>query len=142
MLGLGLLLLTVLLVTIFTVLLAVTVQAAPAVPGPAPAGGGPAQARSPQARAGGQAPEVRRSPVVEGFVDGDPIVKLLPKDAIEPIDEPNMVPAAAAVEFMRDDELVLGVFDGRQARAYSTWHLDRHEVVNDRLSGAPIAATW
>jgi hypothetical protein len=53
-----------------------------------------------------------------------------------------MVPAAAAGTFMRDDEMVLGVFDGQQARAWSTWHLDRHEIVNDRLRETPIAATW
>lgn len=75
-------------------------------------------------------------------MDGDPIVKLIPKDTISPIDDPQMVRAAEAESFMRDDEMILGVFDGKQARAYSTWHLDRHEVVNDRLSETPIAATW
>jgi hypothetical protein len=43
---------------------------------------------------------------------------------------------------MRDEEMILGVYDGKQARAYSTWHLDRHEIVNDRLGETPIAATW
>ena len=39
-------------------------------------------------------------------------------------------------------EPVIGVFDGEQARAYPTWVLDGHEIVNDRLSQLPIAATW
>ena len=75
-------------------------------------------------------------------VDGDPVMKLLPRDAIESVDDPIMVPAAAADSFMRDEEMILGVYDGKQARAYSTWHLDRHEIVNDRLGETPIAATW
>jgi len=29
-----------------------------------------------------------------------------------------------------------------QAKAYSTWHLDRHEVVNDYIGETAIAATW
>ena len=28
------------------------------------------------------------------------------------------------------------------AKAYSTWHLEGHEIVNDELDGAAIAATW
>ena len=27
-------------------------------------------------------------------------------------------------------------------KAYSAWHLDEHEIVNDLLDGEPIAATW
>jgi hypothetical protein len=81
-------------------------------------------------------------PGVVAIIDGDPVVKLLPHDAIPAVDDPEMVPASEAGEFMRDDEMVLGVFDGVQARAYSTWHLDRHEIVNDRLGETPIAATW
>lgn len=79
---------------------------------------------------------------IASTVDGDPVLKLLPHDAIASVDEPKMVPAAAAGGFMRDDEMVLGVSDGQEARAYSIWHLDRHEIVNDRLGDAPIAATW
>jgi hypothetical protein len=84
----------------------------------------------------------RPKPQVEMVVDGDPVMKLLPRDAIESVDDPVMVPAAAADSFMRDEEMILGVYDGKQARAYSTWHLDRHEIVNDRLGETPIAATW
>jgi hypothetical protein len=75
-------------------------------------------------------------------IDGEPVVQLLPVDSVSSVDEPRMVPAAEAGEFMRDDEMVIGVADGNQARAYSTWHLDHHEIVNDRLGETPIAATW
>lgn len=43
---------------------------------------------------------------------------------------------------MRDDEPVLGVTDGRVAKCYSTWLLERHEIVNDWLGDVPIAAEW
>ena len=29
-----------------------------------------------------------------------------------------------------------------QARAYSAWHLDHHEIVNDRIGKTAIAVTW
>ena len=38
--------------------------------------------------------------------------------------------------------MIIGVVLDGEARAYSIWHLDRHEVVNDRLGETPIAATW
>lgn len=79
---------------------------------------------------------------IASTIEGEPVLKLLPPDAIAAVDEPKMVPAAAAAGFMRDDEMVIGVTDGQEARAYSVWHLDRHEIVNDRLGDAPIAATW
>jgi len=75
-------------------------------------------------------------------LEGDRIHVLLPKDAIPAVDEPDLVSAEEADRFLKDDEPVLGVFDGTQARAYSAWQLDRHEIVNDRLGQLPIAATW
>ena len=148
-LGLGLLLLTIVLVALFASLLSVTAHAAAATTLQDQAGDSRPQTRPssppPSAPAAPDSPPTRPSrpePTIEGYVDGDPIVKLIPKDTISPIDDPQMVSAAEAESFMRDDEMFLGVFDGRQARAYSTWHLDRHEVVNDRLSETPIAATW
>lgn len=74
-------------------------------------------------------------------IEGDPVATVLPPDAIPAIDEPDLVPAKRA-RFMQDAEPVLGVIHEGQARAYSLWHLDRHEIVNDRLGDTPIAATW
>jgi hypothetical protein len=31
---------------------------------------------------------------------------------------------------------------GGEARAYSLWQLDAHEIVNDQIAGTAIAATW
>ena len=74
-------------------------------------------------------------------IDGDPVMRGLPKDAIPAIDEPIFVRADRAT-FMKDDEYVIGVFDGTTAKAYSTWHLNGHEIVNDTLGSAAITVTW
>ena len=74
-------------------------------------------------------------------IDGDPVVEVLPKDAIPAIDQPVFVDADQA-DFMRDDELIIGVASGGEAKAYSTWLLDGHEIVNDHIGSTPIAVTW
>jgi hypothetical protein len=43
---------------------------------------------------------------------------------------------------MRDDEPVVGIIANGVAKAYSTWHLDHHEIVNDTVAGRPVAVTW
>lgn len=43
---------------------------------------------------------------------------------------------------MRDDEPVIGVVVDGVARAYSTWFLDHHEIVNDTFGDEPVAVTW
>lgn len=67
---------------------------------------------------------------------------VLPRDAILAIDNPEFVPAAAADRMMVDWELVIGMVGARGQRAYSTWQLDRYEIVNDVFEGRPIAVTW
>ncbi len=74
-------------------------------------------------------------------IRGSRVRTLLPPDAIPAIDDPRFVPAASA-GFMRDDEPVIGVVIDGQTRAYSTWHLDRHEIVNDHVGDSAIAVTW
>ncbi len=54
--------------------------------------------------------------------------------------EPEFEPAAKAG--LADRELVIGVVGEKEQRAYSTWQLDRHEIVNDMFEGRPIAVTW
>ncbi len=76
------------------------------------------------------------------FVRGDPMYTVLDFDAIPAIDNPVFVTASEADSFLRPDEMVIGVHAGGEAKAYSTWHLDRHEIVNDVLGGTAIAATW
>lgn len=75
-------------------------------------------------------------------LEGSPVSALLPPDAIPAIDTPQFVPASEASTFMKDDEPVLGVMHDGIAKAYSLWHLDRHEIVNDRLGSQGVAVTW
>ena len=79
--------------------------------------------------------------VVE-VIEGAPMITVLPPDAIPAIDRPTFVSAREGDAFMRREEKVLGITDGRTARAYSTWQLNHHEIVNDFLGEAPIAVTW
>ena len=79
------------------------------------------------------------SPVA--VIDGDAVMRGLAPDAIPSIDAPVFVEGATTRE-LRDDELVIGVTNGRTTKAYSAWHLNSHEIVNDLLDGQPIAVTW
>ncbi len=79
---------------------------------------------------------------VDAVVQGDPIVRVLRKNAIRSIDRPRMITSAEAADLLVDHEPVLGVHDGERARAYPLWYLDGHEIVNDTLGDVPIAATW
>jgi hypothetical protein len=75
-------------------------------------------------------------------IQGSPILTVLPVDAIPAIDSPRYVSVAEADRFMRPDEPVLGITDGKVAKAYSTWQLNHHEIVNDSLGDLPLAVTW
>jgi hypothetical protein len=75
-------------------------------------------------------------------VKGRPMYTVLPFDAIPAIDRPAFVDAKRGDVFMHSREMVIGVVVDGEARAYSAWHLDHHEIVNDRISGKPIAVTW
>ena len=74
-------------------------------------------------------------------IQGSPILTVLPVDAIPAIDNPRYVTVADADRFMRPDEPVLGITDGKTAKAYSTWQLNHHEIVNDTLGDLPLAIT-
>ncbi len=67
---------------------------------------------------------------------------VLPKDAIRAIDKPEFEPVEKANRVMASEELVIGLVGEREQRAYSTWQLDRYEIVNDVFEGRPIAVTW
>lgn len=85
----------------------------------------------------GQRPQPREERIGDGY-----LIQVLRPGDIPAIVAPRFVPRAEAEAFMDDNEPVLGVFDGRVAKAYSLWHLDRHEVVNDTGAFGPIAVTW
>jgi len=75
-------------------------------------------------------------------IEGSPMYIVLPRDEIPAVFEPEFLHGEEADAQMKPDEPILGVFDGVNARAYSLWQLDHHEVVDDMLGNVPIAATW
>ena len=78
----------------------------------------------------------------QGQPDENVLQVVLPRDAIPAISNPEFVPASRVGRDMADHELVIGVVGEHEQRAYSTWQLDRHEIVNDTFEGRPIAVTW
>jgi hypothetical protein len=58
-------------------------------------------------------------------------------EAVPALDDPAYV-AAAEAAWLEDDEPVVGVAVGGEARAYPLRILDWHELVNDRLGGVPL----
>ena len=67
---------------------------------------------------------------------------MLEPGEIPAIFEPEFLPAIKADKFFFPNEPLIVVTDGKTAKAYSTWHLDAHEVVNDFINGKAIAVTW
>lgn len=77
------------------------------------------------------------------MVDGSRVYSVLPVDAIPAILEPAFVTGREAARIMADEEQVIGVVGPNgTAVAYSTWHLDHHEIVNDMVDGIALAVTW
>ena len=72
----------------------------------------------------------------------DQLHAVLPRDAIPAISNPEFEPAERADRSMSDEELVIGLVSDSEQRAYSTWQLDRHEIVNDTFGGRSVAVTW
>lgn len=81
-------------------------------------------------------------PEIVGVFDGDPMHAVLPPDAIPAINDPQFVTGNQADRQMQADEPVLGLVIDGDARAYSLWQLDAHEIVNDTVGGRALAATW
>ena len=61
-----------------------------------------------------------------------------------PIEDAPCLPAGKVRDEVTADELVLGVVIGDEARAYPINMLTgpSREIINDRLGGRSIAATW
>lgn len=75
------------------------------------------------------------------MAQSEEIVQVLPRDAIPAIDRPAFEPVATAKNFDAN-ELMIGLVGSSERRAYSTWQLDRHEIVNDIFEERPVAVTW
>jgi len=57
------------------------------------------------------------------------------------IDNPEFIPAKQA-SFLSDRDRLIGISDGRIAKAYPAGILAQHGLVQDKLSDGPIAVTW
>ena len=58
-----------------------------------------------------------------------------------PLQRPEFI-AAALADHVADDELVLGLAHGGEARAYPVRALAYHHLVNDVVAGEPVVATY
>ncbi len=93
-------------------------------------------------------PEISLAPTVSPGVQSPHSVPLSqivnggpPPDGIPSIDNPVFVPATTAT-FVFDDQLVIGVSYGGEAKAYPLLILVWHEIVNDVINGTPVAVTY
>jgi len=64
-----------------------------------------------------------------------------PRDGIPSIDHPQFI-TANKVDYLRDDDVVIGLVRGDTARAYPLRILVWHEIVNDVINGTPVAVTY
>jgi hypothetical protein len=88
-------------------------------------------------RVGWKTDFARCSPAAAQIRSGGP-----PKDGIPPVDQPKFITAAEAGAWLRDNEPVV-VHEARgDARAYPLQILIWHEIVNDEVSGRPVAVTF
>jgi len=64
-----------------------------------------------------------------------------PRDGIPAIDKPRFI-SIQHVDFLKDDDIVIGMGSGKKAKAYPTRILVWHEIVNDTMAGKPIMVTY
>ena len=84
----------------------------------------------------------RKPPQVIAVIESDTLFKLLEPDGIPAIRVPEFVSGNEAQDQMSSNEPVLGLIVEGEARAYSLWQLDHHEIVNDYFGDLPVAVTW
>ena len=86
--------------------------------------------------------QAQRPKPKETIIDGHTMYTLMEPGGIPAIFDPEFMPVADADSFFYDEEPMLAISVGDEVKAYSTWHLDHHEIVNDWIGGKAIAATW
>jgi hypothetical protein len=63
------------------------------------------------------------------------------RDRFPVLNDPKLTPAKEA-KGIRDDEPVIGVALGKEAKAYPISVMGVHELANDRCGGKAIAVSW
>lgn len=83
------------------------------------------------------------------LVPRDLIVPAAPRDLLQPLDAPAMVPAAEIPainkrynKYLLPGDRVIGIVIAHQARAYPLRVLTWHEVCNDTVADVPLAVTY
>ena len=77
------------------------------------------------------------------FTDGtDRAARVPQQEMLDAVNNSNYSVFAIGLGAEIDEEELDGIGRDGTAKAYSTWHLDTHEIVNDVIDGEPIAATW
>lgn len=84
----------------------------------------------------------QRPEPVKTLIEGDTLYTLLEPGGIPAIFEPEFISVEKARKFYHENEPLIVVARGSEVKAYSAWHLDGHEVVNDHIGGSAIAVTW
>ena len=84
----------------------------------------------------------QRPEPVKTEVLGHTMYTVLNPGDIPAIFEPEFVTVDKADKLYFPDEPLMVVVDGDVAKAYSIWHLDQHEIVNDYINGKAITVTW
>ncbi len=77
----------------------------------------------------------------EWLVPEDQIFAGAGRDDIPSIDNPSFLPVEE-ITFLADDELILGIKIDGVIKGYPHQILNYHEIVNDRVSGTPVALTF
>ncbi len=85
----------------------------------------------------GQRPEPKKTEI-----DGHTMYTLMEPGGIPAIFDPEFITVTEADSLYYDDEPLMVVVRVNEAKGYSTWHLDRHEIVNDYIDGGAITVTW
>ena len=85
-------------------------------------------------------PRSAYNPVTAGEPLPDGFRQLLPRDAIQPVYDPQFVDAPDAG--WAPDTDVIGVTIGDESKAYPVSFLSGRELVIDELGGEPILVSW
>jgi hypothetical protein len=88
--------------------------------------------------AGDGLPKLEETPPPAGL----PIVAWGHRDFFPVIRKPWYVTARQGDVLLAEDEPVLGLVLGGEARAYSTNQLNKHEMVLDQVAGTPVLVTY
>ena len=63
-------------------------------------------------------------------------------DGIPPLNDPNLVSAEDAADWILPSDLVIGIEINGDARAYPRRIIDWHEMVNDTVGGVPVSLAY